>query len=82
VHIPVLDRVDSPYFPPLAELKLRGARAYLGVIHNMERYKERIAAARKFLPEFGVAAFCGFGREPPSEMPRVLDDHLTAVRTG
>ena len=80
VHIPVLDRVDEPYFAPLAALKPRGARVYLGVIHNMARYGERVVAARKFLPDFGVAAFCGFGRERPSDMPRILEDHLSAVQ--
>jgi hypothetical protein len=45
----------------------------------MERYAQRVATARKFLPDFGVAAFCGFGRMPPEDMPRVLSDHLKAI---
>jgi hypothetical protein len=42
-------------------LKPQGARVYLGAIHNMERFQARIAVARKYLPEFGLGAYCGFG---------------------
>ena len=79
VHIPVLDRGDHAFFAPLKELKPQGARVYLGAIHNMARFRERIATAGKFLPEFGLGAYCGFGRMPVSELPNVLADHLKAV---
>lgn len=79
IHIPVLDRSDDAFFAPLLDLDARGARVYLGAIHNMARFRERIAAARRFLPEFGLGAYCGFGRLPPSELPGILDDHLKAV---
>ncbi|MEE8333692.1 MAG: hypothetical protein V3R85_07575 [Alphaproteobacteria bacterium] len=79
VHIPVLDRSDDGFFAPLADLRPRDTRIYLGAVHNMDRYPERIAAARKFLPEFGVGAYCGFGRLAQSEMPRILDDHIHAL---
>ena len=58
----------------------KGARVYLGAIHTMATLKERVAAARKFLPDFGLAAYCGFGRTPPGEMPRILQDHLDAAK--
>lgn len=79
IHIPVLDDVGESFFVPLADLKPRGARVYLGVIHNMDRFAQRVAIARKYLPDFGVAAYCGFGRSPASDMPRVLDEHLAAI---
>jgi hypothetical protein len=79
IHLPVLDRSDDSFFAPLAGLEPQGARVYLGLIHHMEGYTERLEAARKVLPEFGVAAYCGFGRLPPSEMPVVLDEHLKAA---
>lgn len=79
IHLPILDRSDDAFFAPLARLKPDGARVYLGLIHNMERFRERVAAARKVLPKFGVAAYCGFGRLPQSEMPAVLEEHLKAV---
>jgi hypothetical protein len=79
IHIPVLDRSDDAFFAPLAELEPQGARVYLGAIHNMLRFKERIATARKYFGEFGLGAYCGFGRLAPSELPGVLADHLAAV---
>lgn len=79
MHIPILDRTDDAFFAPLAGLRPQGARIYLGVIHNMERYGQRVALARKYFKDFGVAAFCGFGRMSPGELPQVLKDHLNAV---
>ena len=61
------------------DFKPRGARVYLGVVHHMEGFAERIAAARKYLPQFGVAGYCGFGRIPPEQMPEVLDEHVRAI---
>jgi hypothetical protein len=82
IHIPVLPDAPDAFFAPLKELRPRGARVYLGVVHHMDGFKERIALARKYLPEFGVAAYCGFGRIPPAEMPTVLAEHLQAVEAA
>jgi hypothetical protein len=79
IHLPVLDRSDDAFFAPLRELAPQGARVYLGAIHNMERFGARIATARKYLPEFGLGAYCGFGRLPPADLPGVLADHLKAA---
>jgi hypothetical protein len=79
IHLPVLDRSEDAFFAPLANLKPQGARVYLGAIHSMERFGERIATARKYLPEFGLGAYCGFGRLPRSELSAILTDHLKAV---
>jgi hypothetical protein len=35
--------------------------------------------ARKFVPDFGLGAYCGFGRTPPDQLPQLLDDHLKAL---
>jgi hypothetical protein len=79
IHLPVLDRSDDAFFRPLAGLEPNGARVYLGAIHNMARFTERVATARKFLPRFGLGAYCGFGRLPRAALPQILDDHLGAV---
>jgi hypothetical protein len=80
IHIPVLDGVGDEFFAPLKNLKPRGARVYLGVVHHMDGFKERIALARKYLPDFGVAGYCGFGRIPPDQMPAVLEEHVQAIK--
>jgi hypothetical protein len=79
VHLPVLDRSDEAFFAPLTELRAQGARVYLGAIHNMERFGQRIATARKYLSEFGLGAYCGFGRRPVPELDQILADHLAAI---
>lgn len=79
IHIPTLETADEAFFAPLKDLKPKGARVYLGMIHHMDTLPARITAARKFLPEFGLAAYCGFGRVPPAELPGVLDEHLKAM---
>ena len=72
-------RSDDVFLAPLKDLNPQGARGYLGAIHNMARFKERIATARKYLPDFGLGAYCGFGRLPVSELPNILADHLKAI---
>ena len=79
IHIPVLDRSDDAFFAPLKHLEPQGARVYLGMIHNMAGFKARLQTARKYLPAFGLGAYCGFGRMPVSELPKVLADHLEAA---
>jgi hypothetical protein len=80
IHIPVLDTPEEAFYAPLRELKPGRARIYLGLIHNVESFRARLEAARKYLPDFGLAAFCGFGRETPSALPGILNDHLEAIR--
>ncbi len=79
LHMPTLDRSDDDFYRPLADLDPRGARVFLGLIHNMARFPERLAAARKFLPEFSLGAPCGFGRHQPGDLPGILHDHLAAI---
>ena len=78
----MLDGADEKFLAPLADLKPRGARVYLGVIHHMDGFAARVAAARKYLPEFGYAAYCGFGRMPPAQMPAVLEEHRHASQAA
>jgi len=78
----VLDRSDDGFFAPLAKLQPRQTRIYLGVIHNMARFPERVATARKYLPEFGLAAYCGLGRTPPAQVPAILAEHRKAVEAA
>lgn len=38
-------------------------------------FRERMELARRYLPAFGVASVCGFGRVPREELPAMLQDH-------
>lgn len=79
IHIPVLDGRDDSFVAPLAGLRPRAARVYLGMVHHMEGFAQRVAAARRFLPEFGVGAYCGFGRLEPDGLLQILADHERAM---
>ena len=82
VHIPTLKRTHDEFFRPLGDLKVGRTRIYLGVIHDMEDldgFRTRLRLSRKYLPEFGIAAPCGFGREPVARLPQIQRNHLKAV---
>jgi hypothetical protein len=80
IHIPTLDTTKDAFYAPLAKLDPKGARVYLGLIHHMGSFKERLAVARKYRPEFGLGAYCGLGRNAPATLPQTLADHLAALK--
>ena len=85
VHMPVpIERDDEAYFAPLAGLKLQpGTTAFLGLIHDQDGVAgnmKRATVARKYLPEFGVAMECGFGRRPPETIGAILDVHAATLQ--
>lgn len=79
MHIPLIATLKESFYAPLAKLEPRDARVYFGLIHNMDTLAQRVELAKKFWPDFGLAAYCGFGRVPPPELPKILDDHLKAA---
>ena len=83
LHLPVPKaRTDAAYFKPLEGLEPDGATAlYLGLIHHEDRAGDlaRIAAAQRFVPAFGVASECGWGRTDPQRVPGLLESHRVAA---
>ena len=83
LHMPVpRDRTDAAYFKPLAELpRALATVVYLGLVHYDDRAgdRARIGAARPFLPSFGVASECGWGRTDPQRVPGLLESHRLAA---
>jgi hypothetical protein len=94
LHIPTLGVAEEKWFAPLADLDAKGARVYLGAIHAMHGaggLAQQVAVARKFLPSFGLAAPCGFGRanERPGQLlaaggkgdlvGAIIDQHRAAL---
>jgi hypothetical protein len=81
IHMPVLDGADDSYFAPLKSLQVPDTKIYLGVIHHMEdraEFTRLVSAAARYLPDFGIGAPCGFGRQPQS-VAGLLNDHLGAL---
>jgi hypothetical protein len=67
IHMPVpVERNDDAFHRPFRDLKLSdGTELYLGVVHAKDGVagtKARIAAARRYAPEFGIATECGMAR--------------------
>jgi hypothetical protein len=83
LHTPVpKPRSDDVYFAPLAAWRRRPeTRLYLGLIHFDDRAgdAQRITAAHRVVPEFGIASECGWGRADPSRLPGLLTSHRLAA---
>lgn len=67
IHVPVpVERDDDAYYAPLRDLRLpAGTELYLGLVHvkdGVEGTRRRMAAAARFVPEFGIASECGISR--------------------
>ena len=80
VHVPVLRRPEQAFFAPLSDLDIGGTRVFLGMVHHtdsIEDFRRRRDLARRFLPEFGIASVCGYGRLDPAEVHDVLDLHAS-----
>jgi methionine synthase II (cobalamin-independent) len=67
IHMPVpIDRSDDAYFAPLTNLRLQDrTELFLGLVHaqdGVEGARKRIAAAKKYVSNFGVGSECGISR--------------------
>lgn len=83
-HMPVpRDRDDDAYFAPLKDLRLRpGTDICLGLVHHtdgIEGTTRRMTTARRHIERFMVGTECGFGRQPPETIPRLLEIHAAAA---
>jgi hypothetical protein len=97
LHLPTLGSAEDAFFAALRDLRASGATVYLGAIHHMhgaDGLRRQLRTIRKYLPQFGVAAPCGFGRVPerpgrflteegsdvpPDYLQIILRDHRAAV---
>ena len=83
IHMPVpIDRADDAYFEPLSKLRFSpSTELYLGVVHadGAEATKKRIAAASKYVSDFGIATECGIARCRTAQMVHSLLDVYVGV---
>ena len=87
LHLPVpIARRDDAYFAPLKNLKLDPAtELYLGLLHlddGVAGARARIAAAKRHVERFGIAAECGLGRVPAERVGGWLGLHAEAARAA
>ena len=83
IHLPIprgWDRRD--YYAPLQKLALSPATdLYIGLVHftdGIEGAKRRIELAKDYVPVFGIATECGFGRRDPATVRQLLELHRAA----
>jgi hypothetical protein len=77
---------DERFFAPLRDLDVGDTRVYLGIvlpIDGLAGLRRRHATASRFLDGFGVAMYCGFGRQPGRDGSETMREHrdvVTALR--
>jgi hypothetical protein len=73
---------DERFFAPLSELRRDGARVFLGIvlpIDGVPGLARRHATASRHLDDFGVAMYCGFGRQPGEDGAETMREHRRVV---
>jgi len=74
---------DRGFFRPLVDLEPGDARVFLGIvlpIDGVPGLRRRQATASRYLSDFGVAMYCGFGRQPGADGTETMREHAAVVR--
>ena len=74
---------DRSFFRPLTDLEPGDARVFLGIVLPIDGeagLRRRVATASRYITDFGVAMYCGFGRQPGKDGTETMRDHATVVR--
>jgi hypothetical protein len=73
---------DDRFFEPLIDLEPGDTRIYLGIVLGLDGtpgLRRRHATASKYLGDFGVALYCGFGRQPGADGIETMREHRRTV---
>ena len=74
---------DRSFFRPLTDLEPGDARVFLGVVLPIDGtagLRRRVATASRYISDFGVAMYCGFGRQPGRDGTETMREHARVVR--
>jgi hypothetical protein len=75
---------DERFFAPLSELEHADARAYLGIVlpvDGIPGLERRHTTASRYVADFGVAMYCGFGRQRGKDAMETMREHADTVRS-
>ncbi len=75
---------DRSFFRPLIDLEPEDARVFLGIvlpIDGIPGLSRRHATASRYIRDFGVAMYCGFGRQPGRDGMETMREHSRVVRS-
>ncbi|HEY0937272.1 MAG TPA: hypothetical protein VGD91_26475 [Trebonia sp.] len=74
---------DRSFFRPLVDLEPLDARVFLGIVLPIDGeagLRRRVATASRYIADFGVAMYCGFGRQPGQDGTETMREHAEVVR--
>jgi hypothetical protein len=74
---------DRAFFRPLVDLEPGDARVYLGIVLPIDGsagLRRRVATASRYIDDFGVAMYCGFGRQPGADGTETMREHARVVQ--
>jgi hypothetical protein len=75
---------DERFFRPLSDLEVGDTRVFLGIVlpvDGVPGLKRRQETASKYLADFGVAMYCGFGRQPGEDRMETMREHARVARS-
>ena len=75
---------DKSFFRPLVDLEPGPARVFLGIvlpIDGVSGLRRRHATASRYIQDFGVAMYCGFGRQPGQDGMETMREHRRVVES-
>jgi hypothetical protein len=75
LHLPGMRDADSDFYAPLRELT-PGPKVFMGIEcrDGANGLKRRIGIVKEHLDDFGVAHYCGYGREQADTIDKLLAD--------
>lgn len=76
---------DRSFFRPLVDLEPRGARVFLGLAQPVDGalgLRMRRDTAAHYIDDFGLANYCGFGRQPGEDGEETMREHARSVRAA
>lgn len=74
---------DERFYKPLANLEPGDARVFLGIVLPIDGergLRDRYRMAKRYIDDFGVAMYCGFGRQPGDDPAKSMQEHREVVR--
>ncbi len=85
IHVPVPQgRTEPEFYEPLRSLNVSAdTRIFLGLVFqgDPDGDQARIAVAKQYFDDFGVATECGWGRTDPENVPGLLASHRKAAES-
>lgn len=74
---------DGRFFEPLRGLRAADTRVFLGIVlpvDGLDGLYRRHATASRYLDDFGIAMYCGFGRQPGRDGMETMREHRDVVQ--